>query len=134
MEDAMNQYVTEELVNLFINTWNKYNADWFPIERHRINYGCCYQFAYLMKKLHGDIAELHGDWGHAWVKIGDKLYDSDHPQGTDCPHNFKCGPRFPESMRHNVSEQEFIELWSRAGSGPIQMQVIDEVLAKLKTS
>ena len=131
----MSQYVPDELVELFIDTWNAHNKEDFwrgAVRRERLNYGWCYQFAYLMKKLHGDIVELHHDYGHAWVKIGDKYYDSDQPQGVDDPHKFMCGPRYDDSMKHNVTEEEFVNFWSTGGTGPIQTDVVDEVILKFR--
>lgn len=131
----MSRYVTDELVNIFIETWNAHNKeDMFrgKARRERLNYGWCYQFAYLMRKLHGDIAELHFDYGHAWVKIGDKFYDSDQPQGVDDPHKFMCGPRFPDSINNNVSEQEFLDFWKTGGTGPVQIDLIDKVILKYR--
>ncbi len=131
----MTRYVTEELIDLFIDTWNAHNKeDMFRgrLRRERLNYGWCYQFAYVVKKLHGDIAELQFDYGHAWVKIGNKYYDSDCPTGVDSPDHFMVGPRFPDSTKLNATVEEFINFWHTGGTGPVQIDIADRVILKYR--
>lgn len=123
----MSKYVPSDLVALFVRTWNRDNAGWRHVDKERINYGWCYQFAVLMKKLHGDKVKLCHDTGHAWVKIDGKYYDSDTPNGS---YNFKdlSGPPHGNELKEDVSVEDLEYFWRNGGSGPVDHRIVDDVV------
>lgn len=50
-----------------------------------INYGDCYRWSFLAHRLHGgqliSVTITENNTSHAFLKIGDKYYDSETPQG-----------------------------------------------------
>jgi sugar phosphate isomerase/epimerase len=129
----MSKYVPSELVTLFVTQWNKDNDGWRQVNRERINFGWCYQFAMLMKKLHGEGVKLCYDTGHAWVKIEDKYYDSDTPEGS-CNFKDLSGPPHGMGLREDVAPEEFEHFWRNGGSGTVDHNVIDSVIKLFYTS
>jgi hypothetical protein len=127
------QYVTDELVNLFVGTWNSSNSTdpYLYVRRETINWGWCYQFAILMRRLHGKKAKLCYDQGHAWVKIGKKYYDSDRQDGVT--RASQLGGARADHV--DVSERELIKFWEGPGggrSGKVRHDIIDEVVSAYK--
>jgi hypothetical protein len=120
----MSKYVTPELISLFVKTWNKYNGE--QLYPNTINMGWCYQFAVVLKRLHGDKAQLCFDDNHAWVEIDGKYYDSKVIHGTEDVNRLAC-KRYG-AVRRYVSEEEFIKVWGNGGSGDVQLFTINEVV------
>ena len=121
----MKEVVPDLLVSLFVKVWNEHNSTWLVASRPMINFGWCYQFAMLMRKLHGPTAKLYCSSGHAWVKIGNKHYDTDHPEGQDSA----IITPYDTMLHEDMDEEAFTKLWSRSDSGGIQFNVIDQVIS-----
>lgn len=118
--------VPDELIQMFILAWNHHNER--KVTRWNLNFGWCYHFALLLKRFHGDTAQLQCDWHHAWVEIDGKLYDSDRPRGVCARSELTCSRRDPDRLRLGISEEEFIAFWETGGSGPVQLRVIEQAL------
>lgn len=120
----MKEIVTNELVDLFVNTWNRDNNKWREVHKGWINQGWCYQFAILLRRLHG--GELWYDNGHAWVKINGRFYDSDHPEGVEDVRSI-ASFHGTQPIESNVDEEHFIRMWRHGGSGEVQVVMIEEI-------
>lgn len=98
--------------------------EFFPNKDVRqINCGSCFLWAYAAWKLF-DGVELWSISSHAFVKYGDKFYDSEMPQGTKdwtklratnngkgCAFSEALGPMFVGPARPQ-DENEFKKYWS----------------------
>jgi hypothetical protein len=113
-----------------VEIWNHHNKWWCKVTRDRINFGWCYQFAILLKKLHGDEAKLFHDQSHVWVKIGNRYYDSDHPHGV-IGQKTLSDLNFCE-YTEEVTEEEVAKFWRTGGSGEVDYGVIEEVIKLYK--
>jgi hypothetical protein len=120
----MSHVVPDTLVRMFVRAWNRDNDGWCRVSRDRINFGWCYQFAILLKRLHGDKATILSDQGHVWVRIGDKHYDTDHPRGTKNIFEMVTGRGEPREM----TEEEVVHFWKHGGSGEVQDELISSIL------
>jgi hypothetical protein len=118
----MSRYVTKELVELFVKTWNKRSDHEVSVET--LNCGWCYQFAVLLKRLYGDKVSLYHDNSHAWVKIGSKYYDSDHRSGVS---QLGLISHFG-FIYENISERQLIDHWRHGNTGRVNGRIINEVI------
>lgn len=133
--------VPKALPELFVSTWNDMNDPGDRIrDLSRINFGWCYQFALVLKRLHVK-ARLWSSCEHVWIQVGAKFYDSDFPKGTtnldellnDIPCN--CGSHEGEGrhcLQEGLSEKAVVNLWEDGGSGPVNYGVIERTVLKYK--
>ena len=130
--------IPEDLVKTFVFVWNSHTSSAIDYRHRRevaqdwINYGWCYQFALVLKKVYGKECEVWSDTtgGHCWVKIGDLFYDSASRQGLPYPITFWGGI---EQVERNISLARVAELWNHAGrSGPIHLKVIADTVRTWK--
>jgi hypothetical protein len=82
--------------------------------------------------LHGERVQLWRDHGHAWVKIGDKFYDSNFPLGVKNYLDLRITST--QDLKQNLTEEEFIMSWRVGGSGPVQLDVIENTVRAYKMS
>jgi hypothetical protein len=124
----MSKHVPSKLISLFIKMWNEDNAGWMTVSKDTINDGWCYQVAVLLKRFNSDNeVKLCSDHGHAWVKIGDKYYDSATPNGTKSIKKLACD-RWGD-LRIDIPEEELIDQWKHSNTGVVQTHLIDKVIA-----
>src|SRR5271154_6717720 len=75
--------VPDGLTSAFRTLWEKKTGRYV----HDINSGWCYQFALILKLIHGDKAKIYYNYVHAWIEIDGILYDADYPLGMKRVHN-----------------------------------------------
>lgn len=112
--------VDYRLVDIFVRVWNRNHRSWFGGEglvAENINWGWCYQFALVIHGVYG--GELISSCGHAWVRIGEWDYDSEHLSGGDI---YSYG-------RSVYDRDQFISYWNNGGgSGPVCETTIAETI------
>lgn len=107
------------LVERFMKVWNKQYQNYHPIDTpDRINYGWCYQFAMVLKLIHGNKAKLHSDHGHCWVEIDGIHFDSEYP---------KMGTFIHPGQSKEMSVDETVDYWKHGGSGSVDWALAKEV-------
>lgn len=112
-------------------------CDHFDITEDDINYGWCYQFAWVLAQLYPKF-ELRSCecWCHAWVSLGDKNFDSKHLKGTRKNLQMSCA--IDPSWVYHQSSEEFKSHWweSQAEFGGLNIakcdQVVKDFLKELK--
>ena len=73
-----------------------------------INRGNCYRWAYVAYMLYGgDLISVERFGAHAFIKIGNKYYDSESPQGVE---DWKHLPFFTKPSAVDVSDKDAIQL------------------------
>lgn len=114
--------VAKDLPRKFASTWRKVTGE--PLTIEQINWGWCYQFALVLRKLYGKRAQLYYNEYHAWVEIDGLKYDADRIHGVK---QFKHSVYKEDVIKANMKKTE--EYWNTSGtSGVVRWDVINEVI------
>lgn len=83
-----------------------------------INTGRCYDWAYKAFCLWSD-TELWTTERHAWVRCGDKFFDSESPNGVPSVDKIPCNERYgwDEVEPTAMTVESFKEFWNENGGG-----------------
>ena len=93
-----------------------------------INYGNCYHWAYVAHLVTG--GDLCSSWGHAFIKINGKYYDSECLHGAN---NWKKLRAAQNDYRLSVYETcRFQKHWARVGANKWNKKLILEITNKLR--
>jgi hypothetical protein len=124
--------VSDSLIDLFVKTWVKHNPN-SSLEHETINEGWCYQFAPIIKEIFGEEAKIISNSFHAWVRIGRKHYDSDHPNGVSLQ---EIGWSIREKPFVVGSTDELRQFWLKwhGLSGELRKDIIEEVVNTFKSN
>lgn len=118
--------IPDGLPEMFVKVWNKYNEGWLHIsEVERINWGWCYQFAAILKGIHGDQCKLwHNPPMHAWIEINGIFYDTENLCGAD--DSGLCS----RVSGWEITIKELDETWRwSGGSGAIRWDIVKETVS-----
>lgn len=87
--------------------------DEYKEDRSRINYGMCYDWAYIAYCLWGNVKLWTSEY-HAWVQVGKKFYDSESFQGVWSPGDLQCSRRsgYGTLLPTYMEAEEFCRTWT----------------------
>jgi hypothetical protein len=99
--------VLDTITHTLCTTMNVYPCD--------INYGHCFVWTILAHELLIQ-SQIWSDTGHCALKIGDKFYDSDAPQGVPDWDMLPCNERYGCDNPYRQSGEDAVSFWTLHGN------------------
>lgn len=112
------------------NRINKWFLENQSCDAYHINCGHCYHWCYIAYRIYG--GSLWYNWGHAFLKLNGKFYDSESLYGVKDLFSLKANKSPRYSSKRSNTIKEFKEYWDVRGAFGWNQKLVDKALKDLR--